>query len=65
MIELLHALKNSSFSQTRKQLGTPGGAKNFREGPKVFELCPIILNNVEHIFPGRQKILYGGLRPHW
>jgi len=36
--------------QARSQLGTPGGAKSFPRGAKIFELCPIVLNYVQHIF---------------
>jgi len=41
--------------QARNQLGTPGGAENSWEGPKFFRLCPIFLNYVQHIFPGKTK----------
>ena len=41
--------------QARNQLGTPGGPRSFWEGPKFFKLCPIILNYVQHIFPGGGK----------
>jgi len=33
------------------------------EGPKFFELCPIISNYNQHIFPGEAKNFLGGLRP--
>ena len=32
-------------------LGRQEGRRVFREGPKFFELCPIFLNYVQHIFP--------------
>jgi len=32
-------------------LGHQEGRRVFREGPKIFELCPIFLNYVQHIFP--------------
>ena len=32
-------------------LGHQEGRRVFREGPKFFELCPIFLNYVQHIFP--------------
>jgi len=38
--------------QARNQLGTPGGAKSFLRGAQIFEVCPILLNYVQHIFPG-------------
>ena len=37
------------------------GREVFREGPKFFELCPIFLNDVQHIFPGGAKNFLGGL----
>ena len=33
-------------------LGYQEGRRVFWEGPKCFELCPIVLNNVQHNFPG-------------
>ena len=35
----------------RNQIGPPGEAKSFARGPKSFELCPIFLNWIQHIFP--------------
>jgi len=35
----------------------------FWEWPKFFKLCPMLLNNVEHIFPGVSKIFLGGFVP--
>jgi len=32
-----------------------GGRKVFGEGPKFFELCPIVLNYVQNIFPKGAK----------
>jgi len=52
--------------QTRNQLGTPWGRRVFREGPKPFELHPIVLNYVQHVFPGgERKILRGGRSLPW
>jgi len=45
----------SIYKQARNQLGTPGGRRVFREGPKFFELCPIFLDCVQHIFPEGRK----------
>jgi len=46
-------LKNHhTLIQAGNQLGTPGGAKSFQEGPNFCELCPIFSNYVQHIFPG-------------
>jgi len=47
--------------QACNQLGTPGGAKSFLGGAKFFELCPVVLNDVQHIFPGGSKIFLGGV----
>ena len=41
--------------QARNQFGTPGGAKSFLRGAQIFELCPIVLNYLQHIFPGGRK----------
>ena len=56
--------------QARNQLGTPvtslghqDGRRVFREGPKFFELCPIVLNYVQHIFPRGAKNFLGGFAP--
>jgi len=46
-------------------LGHQEGWRVFWEGPKFFELCPIVLNHVQHIFPVRAKIFFGGLSPPW
>ena len=46
----------TAWKQARNQLGTPGGAKSFREGPKVLELCPMFSNYVQNIFPRGAKI---------
>jgi len=39
------------------------GRRVFWEGPKFFELCPIVLDYVQHIFPGGTKNFLGWLRP--
>ena len=44
-------------------LGSQEGRRVFREGTKIFELCPIFLNYVQHIFPGGRKFFQRGLRP--
>jgi len=44
---------NSKCIQARSQLGTPGGKEFSERGPN---LCPIVLNYVQHIFPGGRKI---------
>jgi len=50
--------------QARNQLETPREQRVSWEGPKFFKLCPIILNHVQHIFPGGEKIfLWGGSSP--
>ena len=45
--------------QPRNQLETPGGAKGFLRGATFFELCPIVSNHVQHIFPGEPKFCWG------
>ena len=54
--------RNSS-SQVRNQLGTPAGAKSFLRGAQFFELCPILLNYVQHIFIDGEKKFQGGFSP--
>jgi len=49
--------------QARNQLGTPGVAKSFVRGAQIFELCPIALKYVQHIFPRRPKNLSGTHAP--
>ena len=31
--------------------------------PKIFELCPIVLNDVQHIFPGGETFSRGDFAP--
>ena len=50
-------------SQIRNQLGTPGARRVFWEGPKNFELCPVVSKYFQHILPGRAKDFLGVLRP--
>jgi len=38
-------------------VGHQEGRRVFWEGPKIFELCPIVLNDVQHIFPGGGEAL--------
>jgi len=40
-----HTVYNRSITSLGRQ-----GRRVFREGPKFFELCPIFLNFVQHIF---------------
>jgi len=40
-------------------LGHQGVRRVFWEVPKVFELCPIVLDFVQHIFPGEAKNFQG------
>jgi len=50
------------WSQARNQLGR----RVFWGGPKLFELCPIFLNNVQHIFPrGGGGTILGGVSSPW
>ena len=41
--------------QARNQVGTPGGPKSFLRMAQIFKLCSIVLNYVQHIFPGGRK----------
>jgi len=59
----MHLRIRCRLQQARSQLGTQGGAKGFLRGAQIFELCPIVLNHVQHIFPGGAKIFLGGIRP--
>ena len=54
-----HTILHRSVTNLRHQ----EGRRVFWEGPKIFELCPIVLNYVQHILPGGAKYLLGGLRP--
>ena len=61
-LQISHSLKiingqNHMCSEIRPvtTLGHQEGRRVFWEGPKVFELCPIVLNDVQHIFPGGRK----------
>jgi len=53
---------NLECNQARNQLGTLRGRKFFWERPKIFKLCSIVLNYVQHIFLGRAIIFARGLR---
>ena len=44
-------------------LGNQGEQRVFWEGPKFFKLYQIVLNYVQHIFPGGRKILWWGFAP--
>ena len=44
-------------------VGHQEGRRVFWEGPKNFGLCPIVLNDVQHIFPEGEKIFLGGIHP--
>jgi len=50
---LVHRMQ---YTQARNQLETPGGAKSFLGGAKIFELFPVFSNYIQHIFPGKAKI---------
>jgi len=41
-------------------LGHQGVRRVSLERPKIFELCPIVLNFVQHIFPGKTQIFPRG-----
>jgi len=44
-------------------LGNQEGQRFFQEGPKFFEICPILSSYVQHIFPGGAKSFVGGASP--
>jgi len=44
-------------------LGRQGGRRVFWEGPKFLKPSPIVLNYVQHNFPGGVKKCSGGFRP--
>jgi len=44
-------------------LGHQGVRRVFWEKPKIFELCPIVLNFVLHVFPGETKNIPTGASP--
>jgi len=50
-------------NQARNQLGTPGGAKSFLRGAQIFELCPVALTYVQHIFQGTNNFSRGEKLP--
>jgi len=55
-------LKNSGFHRPVTSLGHQGGRRVFWEESRIFKLCPIILNFVQHIFQGSQKFFSGEFR---
>ena len=59
VIERLHASLTTRLSvkgvQARNQLGILGGWRIFWEGTKFFKLYPIVINYVQHTFPGGRK----------
>jgi len=61
----LSLLKNSFSSIPRPvtNFGHQEEESVFREGLKFFELCPVLLNYVEHIFPVGAKIFLGSFAP--
>jgi len=50
-------------TQTRNQLESLRKAKCLLRGAQIFKLCPIVLNYVQHTFPGRAKIFLGDKAP--
>jgi len=55
-------LSTTSKSRPVTSLGHQEGQRVFWEGPKFFKLCPIVSNNVQHIFPER-RIFFRGAKP--
>jgi len=60
-------LKLSNFCPPSDQavisLGNQRRRRVFREGPKFFKLCPVVLNYVQHIFTRWAKNFLGGESP--
>jgi len=50
-------------NQAHNQLGTSGGRRVVWQGPKVFKVCPIVLNYVLDIFSGGTNIFLGEFAP--
>jgi len=46
-------------------LGHQEGRRVFREGPKFFELCPVVSKYIQQIFPRGVKKFLGGIRSPW
>ena len=55
----------SSKSRPITSLGHQVGRRILWEGPKLFKLCPIVLNYVQHIFPSGDGKNWGALPPPW
>jgi len=53
--EMLAMRFSSWYRQARNQLRTPEGRRVFWERLKLFKLCLIVSNYVQHIFPWRMK----------
>jgi len=64
LLQLVRDIINGEcYQQALTSLGHQEGQRVFREDPKIFELCPIVLNNVQHIFPGGENFSSGGFAP--
>ena len=64
IIECVHIHSNLHIIRPVTSLGHQDGRRVFREGQQFFELSPIFLNCVQHIFPGGAKnFLVGGFAP--
>ena len=71
----IKAYNSNVFTYSRKQmwanevsrlvtsLGHQEGRRVFWEGLKFFELCPIVLNDAQHIFLGEAKKFLGAAPP--
>jgi len=51
-----------TMTRPATSLGHQGG-ESFLRVAQIFELCPILLNYVQHIFPKEAKNFIGDLRP--
>jgi len=59
---IYNSWENSMSSRTVTSLGHQVERRVFWEGPKFFELCPVVLNHVQHIFL-KGRTICRGFRP--
>jgi len=60
---LLKSYSSEGVYRPVTSLGHQGGRRVFWEWPKLFKLCPILLNNVQNIFPGGREFFLGEFAP--
>jgi len=58
-------LSNAGWQKCRPvtSLGHQEGRRVFWEGPKIFKLCPIVSNYIQHVFPGGRTFFLGCFAP--